>query len=121
MGPGGRRNARLRARYADRHHFHYRRRGPNPWRWPRLTVPHVRPDDRQPAGGRGGARRRARGDRQRIGAPRPVLGAARWWRELRRGPLVHLRLHPVHTVICGPTAWPESATADILGWFRDFI
>jgi FAD/FMN-containing dehydrogenase len=31
------------------------------------------------------------------------------------------RLHPVHTVICGPTAWPVSATADILGWFRDFI
>jgi len=31
------------------------------------------------------------------------------------------RLHPVHTVICGPTAWPASATADILGWFRDFL
>ena len=27
----------------------------------------------------------------------------------------------MHTVICGPTAWPASATADILGWFRDFI
>ena len=31
----------------------------------RLPVPQVRPDDRQPAGGRGGAGRRARGDRQR--------------------------------------------------------
>ena len=31
------------------------------------------------------------------------------------------RLHPVHTVICGPTAWPASATADILGWYRDFM
>ncbi|OBI50784.1 FAD-binding oxidoreductase [Mycobacterium sp. E787] len=31
------------------------------------------------------------------------------------------RLHPVHTVICGPTAWPSSATADILGWYRDFL
>ncbi|CAM4243032.1 6-hydroxy-D-nicotine oxidase [Mycobacterium basiliense] len=31
------------------------------------------------------------------------------------------RLHPVHTVIGGPTAWPSAATADILGWFRDFI
>ena len=30
------------------------------------------------------------------------------------------RLHPMHTVICGPTAWPASATADILAWFRDF-
>ena len=27
------------------------------------------------------------------------------------------RLHPMHTVICGPTAWPASATADILAWF----
>ncbi|OBA72124.1 oxidoreductase [Mycobacterium sp. 1554424.7] len=31
------------------------------------------------------------------------------------------RLHPVHTVICGPTAWPASATADILSWYRDFL
>ncbi|MHA7652204.1 FAD-binding oxidoreductase [Mycobacterium sp. ML4] len=31
------------------------------------------------------------------------------------------RLHPVQSVICGPTAWPASATADILGWFRNFI
>lgn len=31
------------------------------------------------------------------------------------------RLHPVPSVIGGPTAWPISATADILGWFRDFI
>lgn len=31
------------------------------------------------------------------------------------------RLHPVHTVICGPTAWPAAATADILSWYRDFL
>ncbi|BBY39778.1 oxidoreductase [Mycobacterium mantenii] len=31
------------------------------------------------------------------------------------------RLHPVHTVICGPTAWPASATADILSWYREFV
>ncbi len=31
------------------------------------------------------------------------------------------RLHPVHTVICGPTVWPASATSDILGWYRDFL
>ncbi|OBI97027.1 FAD-binding oxidoreductase [Mycobacterium asiaticum] len=31
------------------------------------------------------------------------------------------RLHPMQSVICGPTAWPISATADILGWFRDFL
>ncbi|OBH67313.1 oxidoreductase [Mycobacterium mantenii] len=31
------------------------------------------------------------------------------------------RLHPVHTVFCGPTAWPASATADILSWYREFI
>jgi len=31
------------------------------------------------------------------------------------------RLHAVQSVICGPTAWPAAATADILSWFRDFI
>jgi FAD/FMN-containing dehydrogenase len=31
------------------------------------------------------------------------------------------RLHPVRTVICGPTAWPASATADVLSWYRDFL
>lgn len=31
------------------------------------------------------------------------------------------RLHPVRNVVCGPTAWPASATADVLSWFRDFI
>ena len=31
------------------------------------------------------------------------------------------RLHPVRNVICGPTAWPASATADVLSWFRDFL
>ena len=32
-----------------------------------------------------------------------------------------LRLHPVGIVTCGPTAWPASATADVLSWFRDFL
>lgn len=32
-----------------------------------------------------------------------------------------LRLHPVRNVICGPTAWPASATADVLRWYRDFL
>jgi FAD/FMN-containing dehydrogenase len=31
------------------------------------------------------------------------------------------RLHPVRNVICGPTAWPVSETADVLSWFRDFL
>lgn len=31
------------------------------------------------------------------------------------------RLHQVHTVICGPTAWPAAATADVLAWYRDFL
>ncbi|MBV9359180.1 MAG: FAD-binding oxidoreductase [Chloroflexi bacterium] len=31
------------------------------------------------------------------------------------------RLHPVGTVVAGPTAWPLSATADVLKWFRDFL
>lgn len=31
------------------------------------------------------------------------------------------RLHPVGNVICGPTAWPVSATTDVLSWYRDFL
>ncbi len=31
------------------------------------------------------------------------------------------RLHPVRNVVCGPTAWPVSATTDVLTWFRDFM
>lgn len=31
------------------------------------------------------------------------------------------RLHPVANVFCGPTAWPSSATGDVLKWFRDFM
>lgn len=31
------------------------------------------------------------------------------------------RLHPVQSVSCGVTAWPVSATADILGWYRNFL
>lgn len=31
------------------------------------------------------------------------------------------RLHPVGEVVCGPTAWPVAATADVLRWYRDFL
>jgi FAD/FMN-containing dehydrogenase len=31
------------------------------------------------------------------------------------------RLHPVTTVVCGPTAWPASMTADVLRWYREFM
>ncbi|MFP5333388.1 MAG: FAD-binding oxidoreductase [Acidimicrobiia bacterium] len=31
------------------------------------------------------------------------------------------RLHPVSTVIAGPTAWPASATGDVLRWYREFM
>jgi FAD/FMN-containing dehydrogenase len=31
------------------------------------------------------------------------------------------RLHPVRNVVCGVTAWPASATADVLTWFREFM
>ncbi len=31
------------------------------------------------------------------------------------------RLHPVRTVVCGPTAWPISAMGDVLRWYRDFL
>ena len=31
------------------------------------------------------------------------------------------QLHPVRDVICGPTAWPVSATTDVLKWYRDAL
>jgi FAD/FMN-containing dehydrogenase len=31
------------------------------------------------------------------------------------------RLHPVSTVVAGPTAWPLSATPEVLKWYRDFL
>lgn len=31
------------------------------------------------------------------------------------------RLHPVKNVVWGPTAWPVSATTDVLSWYRDYI
>ena len=50
-----------------------------------------------------------------IGAPRPVLGAARRRRQLRRGHLVHVpRCIRWHTVICGPMVVADRATADML-------
>lgn len=31
------------------------------------------------------------------------------------------RLHPVDTVIAGPTLWPLEQAADVMRWYRDFI
>ena len=31
------------------------------------------------------------------------------------------RLHPVRTVIAGPTFWPLDQAADVLRWYRDFL
>jgi len=31
------------------------------------------------------------------------------------------RLHPVSTVIAGPTLWPIESTADVLNWYREFM
>ena len=31
------------------------------------------------------------------------------------------RLHPVDTVVAGPTLWPLDAAADVMRWYRDFI
>jgi len=31
------------------------------------------------------------------------------------------RLHPVKTVIAGPTVWPIERTADVLRWYREFL
>ena len=88
------RHPRLRPGHAQRHHLHHRRRRPHPRRRPRPPDPQVRPDDRQPARGRRGAGRRQLRHRQRRGAPRPLLGGARWRRQLRRRHLVPVPAAP---------------------------
>jgi hypothetical protein len=30
-------------------------------------------------------------------------------------------LHPVSTVVAGPTVWPLAATSEVLSWYRDFL
>jgi FAD/FMN-containing dehydrogenase len=32
-----------------------------------------------------------------------------------------LRLHPVHTVVAGPTLWPLEQAAEVMQWYRGFI
>jgi FAD/FMN-containing dehydrogenase len=32
-----------------------------------------------------------------------------------------LRLHPVHTVVAGPTLWPLEQAAEVLRWYRGFM
>jgi FAD binding domain/Berberine and berberine like len=32
-----------------------------------------------------------------------------------------LRLHPVDTVVAGPTFWPIERTSEVMRWYRDFI
>ena len=59
--------------------------------------------------------------RARDRAPRPVLGAARRRRQLRRRHLVPVPAAPGHNVIAGPTLWPVAATAEVLRWYRDFL
>jgi FAD/FMN-containing dehydrogenase len=31
------------------------------------------------------------------------------------------RLHPVHTVVAGPTVWPLEKAAEVLRWYREFL
>ena len=91
LGPGGRgaRSARLGAH--RRRHLRRRRRRPDPGRRDRLDGAPVRTGDRQPGRRTGGDRRWPATHDLGGRAPRPVLGAARRRRQLRRGG--RLRLH----------------------------
>ena len=83
----GRRRPRVppvRPRAAERDHLHDRRRRHHARRRARPPHPRRRPDDRQPDRGRRRARRRPARAHERVGAARPVLGAARRRRQLRR-------------------------------------
>ena len=79
-----RRDAGPRPRHAARHQLDHRHRRPDARRRLRLAQPQVRHDHRQPRVRRGRDRRRRGGARQRDRAPRPLLGAPRRRRQLRR-------------------------------------
>ena len=76
--------------------LHHRGRRAHAGRRARLPVAQVRADHRQPARGRGRAGRRAGRDRVGDRASRPVLGAARWRRQLRRRDVVRVPAAPGH-------------------------
>ena len=80
-----RRRRRPRAGHRVRRHRVGRDRRADPGGRDRVPGPKARPDHRQPAGGRGGHRRRAGAAHRRRQPSRPVLGdPGRWW-ELRGG------------------------------------
>ena len=91
LGRGRPRDQRAWPGNAQRDHLHDRRRRADPgWR-SRPPDPQVRPLDRQPARGGGGAGERRAGAGQCRRAPGPVLGDPRRWRQLRRRHLVPVR------------------------------
>ena len=79
-----RRHPRARPRHHRRHHLHDRRRRAHARRRHRLPLPRPRALLRQPARGRGRDRGRQRRGGHRARERRPVLGAARRRRQLRR-------------------------------------
>ena len=122
--PVGRRRPRdagTRPGHHGRHREPHRRRRRQPgWR-DRVAHAQARAR-RQSRGGRGGHR----GRRHRAGVgqrpPRPVLGAARRWRELRRRQLVPVRAAPRRPHRHGgPVFWAAEDTIDVLRFYRDFV
>ena len=88
------RDTGARSGHHGRHRGPHRRRRPQPGRRHRLAHAQARAHRRQPRGGRGGHGRGR--DHPGVGqrSPRPVLGAARRRRELRRRQLVPVRAAP---------------------------
>ena len=105
------RHARLRPGHAERLHLDHRRRRADPRRRHRLPVAHARPDDRQPARRRHGARRRQLRHRERED------NADLFWAVRGGGGNFGVvtsflfRLHPISTVYGGPMFWPLERSA----------
>ena len=97
-----------------RHRLDHRRRRPHPRRRHRVPDPGARPVLRQPALRRGRAGRRQHRHRQRARAPRPVLGAARRRRQLRRGHRVRVPAAPgAENIYGGLMLFEREAAADL--------
>ena len=106
LGRGRPCHRRVRPRDAKRDYLDDRRRRADPGRRPRSSDAPVRPDDRQPARGRGRAGRRRAGAGERRREPGPLLGVARRRRQLRRCHLVRVPAASGRHHLGGPTFWP---------------
>ena len=102
-------NPGLRSRRCGRCHVDHRHRRAHPRRRSGLLDRKMRARHRQPAVGANRHRGRPRAPDQRHRAPRSLLGASRWRRQLWHRHDVRVRLHSIGPIVTGGS-WPTPST-----------